>query len=93
MAFPITQQPLDVRDYDLDFSEFFPQDDTVVDAQVIVTPPPANGLTVNYAVQHPRVKVWVQGGLAGASHKITVVAYTNDGRAKEVELKLRIKDL
>lgn len=92
MAFPITQQPLDVRDYDLDFSEFFPSDDTVTDAQVVVTPPPQNGLTVTYAVLHPRVKVWVQGGAAGDAHKITVVAYTDDGRAKEVEMKLRIKD-
>ena len=92
MAFPIKQQPMDARDYDLDFSEFFPADDTVTSALVQVSPAPANGLTVNYAVQHPRVKVWVQGGANGDVHKITVVAYTNDGRAKEVELKLRIKD-
>lgn len=92
MAFSITQQPLDVRDYDLDFGEFFPVDDTIVSAQVQVSPAPANGLTVNYALQHPRIKIWVQGGAAGDSYKITVVAYTNDGRAKEVEMKLRIKD-
>ncbi|MBO9680957.1 MAG: hypothetical protein J7556_22250 [Acidovorax sp.] len=90
MAYRIDQQPRDVRDYDLDFGEFFPADDTVVSAQVVVEP--AVGLTVNYAIQHPRVKVWIQDGVDGAAYKVTVVAYTNDGRAKEVELAVRIKD-
>lgn len=90
MAFSITQQPRDVRDYDIDYGEFFPQDDVMVAADVTVEP--ATGLTVTYALQHPRVKVWVQDGVAGATYKVTVVAYTNDGRAKEEELKVRIKD-
>lgn len=85
----VTQQPRDVRDYDIDFGEWFPLDDTVVDADVSVAPV---GLTTTYAVQHPRVKVWLQDGLAGTTYKVTVVAYTNDGRAKEVELKVRVKD-
>lgn len=85
----VTQQPRDVRDYDIDFGEWFPLDDTVVDASVTVEPA---GLTTTYALQHPRVKVWVQDGLIGTTYKVTVVAYTNDGRAKEVELKVRIKD-
>lgn len=85
----ITQQPRDVRDYDIDFGEWFPQDDTVMTATVTVEPA---GLTATYAVQHPRVKVWLQDGANGATYKVTVVAYTNDGRAKEVELKVRIKD-
>lgn len=84
----ITQQPRDARDYDIDFGEWFPLDDTVVAATVSVEPA---GLTVTYALQHPRVKVWLQDGAIG-SYKVTVVAYTNDGRAKEVELKVRIKD-
>lgn len=85
----ITQQPRDVRDYDIDFGEWFPQDDTLVSATVTVEPA---GLTATYAIQHPRVKVWLQDGVSGSTYKVTVVAYTNDGRAKEVELKVRIKD-
>ena len=85
----VTQQPRDVRDYDIDFGEWFPQGDTVVTATVAVEPA---GLTATYALQHPRVKVWLQDGVSGSTYKVTVVAYTNDGRAKEVELKVRIKD-
>lgn len=85
----ITQQPRDVRDYDIDFGEWFPPDDTVISATVIVYP---LGLTATYAIQAPRIKVWLQDGVDGASYKVTVIAYTNDGRAKEVELKVKIKD-
>jgi hypothetical protein len=90
VAYRIEQQPRDVRDYDIDFGEWFPPDDTVITAQLTVEP--AVGLTVNYAIQHPRVKVWIQDGVDGGSYKVTVVAYTDDGRAKEVELAVRIKD-
>lgn len=86
----ITQQPRDVRDYDIDFGEWFPLEDTLIAATVTVEPP--GSLTATYALQHPRVKVWIQDGTVGATYKVTVVAYTNDGRAKEVELKVRIKD-
>ncbi len=91
MAFlaTITQQPNEKRDYDLDFSEFFPADDVVTAADVSATPA---GLTVGYAIQHPRVKVWINGGTSGVTYKVTVLAYTNDGRRKEVELRVKVKD-
>jgi hypothetical protein len=85
----VTIQPYDIQDYDIDFSEWFPFDDTVVSASIFVATP---GLSVARAIEHPRVKVWVRNGEPGTRHKITVVAYTNDGRAKEVELKVRVKD-
>lgn len=91
MAFlaTITQQPNEKRDYDLDYSEFFPTDDVVTAADVSATPV---GLTVGYAIQHPRVKVWINGGASGVTYKVTVLAYTNDGRRKEVELRVKVKE-
>jgi hypothetical protein len=85
----VTIQPYDIQDYDIDFSEWFPFDDTVINASIFVD---SDGLSVARAIEHPRVKVWVRNGEPGTRHKITVVAYTNDGRAKEVELKVRVKD-
>jgi hypothetical protein len=86
----IQQQPNDIRDYDINFTEWFPVGDVVVEAAISVTP---TGLTVGYALQHPTVKVWVRGGVTGTRYKITVLASTNDGRAKEVELMVKIKDI
>ena len=86
----IQQQPSDIRDYDIDFSEWFPVGDVVTEAEISVLP---LGLTLSYAIQAPRVKVWIRDGLTGVAYKVTVLARTNDGRAKEVELKVKIKDI
>ena len=86
----VQQQPKDIRDYDIDFSEWFPVGDVVTEAEISVLPA---GLTVSYALQAPRVKVWLSDGLTGTAYKVTVLARTGDGRAKEVELKVKIKDI
>jgi len=85
----ITQQPNDRMDYDIDFSEWMPAGDVVLEASVSVLP---TGLTAAYAIQNPIVKVWLYGGTAGVTYKVTVLATTNDSRKKEVELKVKVKD-
>lgn len=86
----IHHQPSDIRDYDIDFGEWFPSDDSVTSTVISVAPV---GLTVNYAIQTPRVKVWLRsGGVSGTTYKVTVKATTTQGRAKEVELKVKVKD-
>ena len=85
----ITQQPGDIRDYDIDFSEWFPVGDTVIGATLSVLP---LGLTAGYALQGMRVKVWLSHGVVGQTYKVTITASTSDGRAKETELRVKIKD-
>ncbi len=85
----IIQQPNDVMDYDVDFSDWLPPGDVVMTAAVTSSPA---GLTVGYAISNPRVKVWVRGGTTGTTYKVTILANTNDGRSKEVELKIKVKD-
>jgi len=85
----ITQQPNEKMDYDIDFSEWMPAGDVITLAAVSVLPA---GLTASYAIQSPAVKVWLDGGTAGVTYKVTVLATTNDGRKKEVELKVKVKD-
>lgn len=90
----VKQQPNDVQDYDIDFSEWFPADDVITDAFVDVTP--AMPVPPSYAISPDgkRVKVWVYaGGVSGTTYQITVRAATNDGRVKEVELRVRIKEI
>lgn len=87
----VKQQPADVRDYDIDFSKWFPEGDVITSATIsifpLMVPPPS------YAIKHPRIKVWMYaGGVIGTHYKITITARTNDGRVKEVELKIKIKD-
>lgn len=90
----VKQQPNDVQDYDIDFSEWFPADDVITGAFVDVVP--AMPMPPSYAISPDgkRVKVWIYaGGTSGATYQVTVRAATNDGRVKEVELKVKIKEV
>lgn len=85
------KQPADHLDYDITFEDWLPDGDTIVSASTSLDI--AGELVVtNTLVLSPIVKVWVSGGVDGKTYKLTVLATTQQGRVKEVEFKLRVKD-
>jgi hypothetical protein len=88
------QQPNDVQDYDIDFDEWFPQGDTITDAVVTVVPAMPEAPSAVVSPNGRRVKVWVyDGGTDGVTYKFTLRASTSDGRVKEVEMFVKIREL
>ena len=87
----LIKQPADLLDYDIDFSRWLPDDDTILTVTTAVDP--AEELAVLSAhVDSPMVKVWVSGGVNGATYKVTVTVATQGGRIKEVDFKIRVRD-
>lgn len=85
-----TKQPVEVKDYDLDYSEWLVAADTVEAAEVTVEPA---GLTVGYVfTQDKKIKVWLSAGTNGTVYKLTVTMTTADGRVKQDEFKVKVKD-
>lgn len=88
----VTQQPADVQDYDIEFNEWFPPGDHITGCVISVTPPMPT--PPSYAISAQRVKVWIYaGGSSGTKYQVSVRPKTNDGRVKEVELMVRIKEV
>lgn len=86
-----TKQPVEVNDYDLDYSEWLTAGDNVQAATVDVMPA---GLTVESVfINDPRIKVWVSGGSDGVQYKLTVTMTSADGRVKQDEFKIRVKEV
>jgi len=86
-----TKQPVEVKDYDIDYSEWLTAGDNVQSATVVVAPA---GLTVESVfVNDPRVKIWVSGGTDTLQYKLTVTMTSADGRVKQDEFKIRVKDV
>lgn len=88
-----TQQPAEVLDYDVDFSQWLPEADYVDSVELLCDPamptPPSYAISPNTE----RVKVWIySGGTDGTRYKLTVRATTNDFRIKEAEFYVRIKE-
>lgn len=89
-----TQQPNEVMDYDLDFSNWLPIGDTVSSVTLSVSPsmtmPPSYAINASGTV----VKVWVYaGGVNGTTYKITARATTAEFRVKEAEIKVKVKEI
>lgn len=87
-----TKQPVDVVDYDIDYSEWLTSGDNLETAMLGVEP--ATNLVIDSVfVNDPRIKIWVSGGTNGVTYKLTVTATTADGRVKQDEFRIKVKDI
>ncbi len=86
----VRKRPDDQLDYDVEFERWLSDGDTITDATAVADP---EGITVSSTqVFGTVVKVWLAGGEAGNSHKITVTTTTAQGRVKEVTFNVRVTD-
>jgi len=86
-----SKQPVEVLDYDIDCSEWLVSDDALASATAVAD---AAGLTVDSVlISSPRIKVWISGGTNGLTYKVTVTITTEDGRVKQVEFRVRVRDV
>ena len=99
------KQPAEVVDYDVDFSEYFPSGDSIDatggvpnDYEVIVSS--VSETTPSLVVGFSKVieddlvfKQWISGGTNGVTYKVTIRVTSNGGRVKEVEFRIKVKDI
>jgi hypothetical protein len=95
------KQPAETLDYDIDFSEFLADGDTLVTTGNPPVPSPLSvtidnaGMTLGPTVViggGKIIKQWLSGGTDGVRYKITVTATSNAGRVKQIEFVVRVKD-
>jgi hypothetical protein len=85
-------QPDESLDYDLDYTDWLTTGDNVSSATVAVTPADELAATL-VQINDPRVKVWLEGGTDGTTYKVSVTMTTADGRVKQDEFKIRVKEI
>ena len=86
-----SKQPSELLDYDIDYSEWLTAGDNVSRATVDIEPA---GLTLESVfINDPFIKIWLSGGSHGSTYKLTVTMSSDDGRIKQDEFKLKVKDL
>lgn len=86
-----SKQPVEVLDYDIDCTDWLVSDDALALATAVSDGAALQVDAVN--VYSPRVKVWLSGGTSGSNYKVTVTITTDDGRVKQVEFRVRVKDV
>ena len=90
-----TKSPRDKLDYDVRYTDWLTLGDGINSAQVTVTA--LDGLPPDLTVTEvtPKadtIKVWLSGGTSGRTYMVTVMATTDDGRLKEDEFRIKVKD-
>ena len=88
------KQPIERYDYDISYAEWLTSGDNVEYANVEVFPLTDDGLHIeSVTVIDPRIKIWVTGGRNGGTYKGTITIGTADGRVKQDEFKIKVKDI
>ena len=86
------KQPADRLDVDIDFSDWLEGRDGDTILSAISTVDDA-GLNIDLpTVTSPIVKQWFDSGVDGSTYKISITATTAQGRIKQVECKVRVKE-
>jgi hypothetical protein len=80
----------DRLDYDVDFIKWLTDDDHITGATAVADSPDI--LVEGVEIHDKIVKVWLSGGVVGASYSINVTATTDVGRVKEVTFNLRVTE-
>lgn len=99
------KQPSDVLDYDIDMSEWF-EDMVGDDIQSVTVTVTGTGVAPDLILgpdSHPQYqlidspsvsfKVWLGEGVNGKTYKVTSRVITGAGREKEVDFKIKVKDV
>lgn len=84
------KQPADQLDYDLDFSEWLPDTDVITGVVATSSSPELTILAAS--VYGTTAKIFVAGGLDNATYKVTTTIATQEGRIKEHDFKIRVRD-
>lgn len=91
-----TMQPADEWDYDLDYSEWLPDGDSLSSTVApSVTILPAEELVIESVTRdydNKRVKIWLSGGVDGQSYKVEVTTRSSEGRVRQDEFYVVVRD-
>ena len=85
------KQPSEVLDYDIDATEWLTQGDNVIGAAITID---ITGLVLDSStINDDRIKIWLSAGVDGITYKVTTKITTEDGRVKEVDFNVRVRDI
>jgi len=106
MAQTFTKQPSDVLDYDVDMSDWFAQvpGDDIERVEVVINSDAEQvPALVAGPVPHPpyvllgespkSFKLWLGGGTVYVDYVVTCKVFTEQDRVKEVEFRMKVRDL
>lgn len=85
-----TKQPVERLDYDIGYADWLTPGDGVASLELVIDKPGLVSPAQN--VKSSVVKIWLAGGTHATDYKITATVTTDDGRVKQDEFKLKVRE-
>lgn len=86
-----TKQPVEVQDYDIDFTEYLESLNDIAQSHVAVA---ESGISImSSALSDGVVKVFLSGGTDGSSYKVSATITTQGGRVKQGDILVKVKEV
>lgn len=86
------KRSVDQLDFDIDFSRWLADGDTIISATATVEPSDSMVSVPQVLTKPETVKVWAVDGVSGKTAAILVTATTAQNRVKQVTFQIRVKD-
>lgn len=90
------KQPADVKDYDIDYSEWLADGDAISTYEAVVECVEGTDddtlVVDSQSATTSVLKTWLSGGTAGCTYKVSVTIVTTGGRTQQDEFKVKVKD-
>lgn len=87
-----TKQPREKLDYDIHYDDWITPGDGITAENITITITPPGLVCPFHTVSGNTLKVWLHSGTSNVTYLVTVVVETDDGRIKEDEFKVKVKD-
>ena len=90
-----TMQPADEWDYDIDYDEWLTPSDGLSDQVAPVVTVDRDGLDIEAVIrdyENRRLKIWIAGGIDGERYKVEVTTRTREGRTRQDEFYIVVRD-
>lgn len=85
-----TKQPVEVQDYDIDFTSYLTSQSDTASSHVVTADP---GITIASSnLTSGVVKVFVSGGVDGNQYKVSASITTAGGRVKQGDILIRVRE-
>lgn len=92
-----TKQPNEIDDWDVDWADWMPAGDEVdsvaTSIRVLSGPVTTPLIVTKTQSTKDRTKVWLSAGADGAKYRVQVSATTLQGRRKEAEFDIAVKEV
>ena len=87
-----TKQPIEKLDFDIEYVDWLTPGDGISADKITVEIDRPELICPFFTVSGTVLKVWLIAGVDAVTYKVTVTVETDDGRIKQDEFKVKVKD-